>query len=155
MMLALLLFAVGDTCTPCHDAQIADFKSHKHASIGVVCSVCHGESVKHRNSNGESAPDRVAAPNEVPALCGACHTGQLKDYTPSKHGALVLSLSKTRAANCNTCHGVHALKTAVQTMVQCNRCHASTPESCKQPPKTSAKIACVGCHAKHTLVAAK
>ena len=147
MIWALLLLAAPETCSPCHDARIAEFKTHKHASAGLACVVCHGASEKHRNSNGESAPDRVAGPEEVPALCGACHASQNKDYAATKHGKLVLSMAKTRAANCNTCHGVHALKTAAQRMVQCNRCHASTPAACKQQ--------CMACHGKHSLVAAK
>ena len=146
----MLLFA-AEPCAPCHGEQIADFQSHRHAASGLACAVCHGLSEKHRNSNGESAPDRVAAPNEVPALCGTCHSNQLKEYSGSKHGALVLAVSKTRAANCNTCHGVHALKTANQMLVQCGRCHAATPEACQKDPPVAAKIACMGCHAKHTL----
>ena len=149
-LIALLLLA-AEPCAPCHSEQIGDFQSHKHSSKGLSCAVCHGAAEKHRNSNGESPPDRVAAPNEVPALCGSCHAGELKDYTASKHGALVLALSKTKAANCNTCHGVHGLKTANQMLVQCNRCHAALPESCKKDPPVAAGIACMGCHARHTL----
>jgi hypothetical protein len=143
---------VGKLCASCHTEHVADLQSHKHAAKGISCEVCHGESKPHRNAVGATAPDRVASPSEVPALCGSCHPGQKKAYEPSAHGKLVLADSKTRAAQCATCHGVHAPRNAVAMKRQCDRCHAELPAACKQPVTVAQdKLACASCHDPHTL----
>ncbi|MGH9720483.1 MAG: cytochrome c3 family protein [Bryobacteraceae bacterium] len=143
---------VHELCAPCHAEQVADFYSHTHFQKGLSCDVCHGASVKHRTSTGAVAPDRVAAPDEAPALCGACHTAQGKEYSASQHGKLVLARSKTRAANCATCHGVHNARAARAMLQQCQKCHATLPAS---HPALTAGSTCFGCHSKHTLAAKK
>lgn len=155
-LLTLLLLAAlagaQQPCAPCHSEQIEEVASHKHGSKGVACAVCHGASQKHREAVGAAPPDQVAAPNEVPALCGTCHAGQRKVYSESKHGKLVLALSKTRAANCATCHGVHSARWAAAMERQCARCHAELPASCKaKPARVNARLSCGGCHNPHSL----
>ncbi|MCZ2152192.1 MAG: hypothetical protein LC126_30995 [Bryobacterales bacterium] len=159
-MIGLLLLIIsslsaqetGRLCAPCHAEYVADLKTHKHFAKGIGCEVCHGSSQQHRNAAGATAPDRVAAPDEVPALCGGCHTAQRKEYEPSKHGVLVLARSKTRAANCGTCHGVHSPRTAAAMERQCARCHASLPDACRKPVTVaSGRLRCAVCHAPHTL----
>lgn len=140
-----------DVCAPCHATQVGEFAMHRHAAKGLSCDACHGASVAHVKAGGAAAPDRVAGPAEVPALCGACHLAQSKDYQPSKHGALIAARSKTRSAHCGTCHGSHAPRAAAAVEVQCRRCHATLPAACSEPPTAAAKVACAGCHHKHTL----
>ena len=155
LLLALPLLAqkTQEFCAPCHSEQVADFETHKHFQKGLSCDACHGPSVKHGASTGAVSPDRVAAPDEVPALCGGCHAGQQKEFLASKHGALVMARSKVKAANCATCHGVHNLRTASQTLQQCQKCHPALPAS---HPAAAATAACMSCHDRHTLrVAAK
>jgi len=145
---------VGKLCQSCHADYVADVKSHVHGAKGISCEACHGASSQHRNSVGASSPDRIAAPDEVPALCGTCHQEQRKLYTASAHGKLVLASSKTRAANCGTCHGVHAKRNATAMKRQCDRCHTSLPSACAaKPPVATAegKLSCSGCHNPHTL----
>lgn len=160
MILALLLAGllpaaaqeVGKLCASCHTEHVEDLKSHKHAAKNISCEVCHGESQPHRNAVGATSPDRVAAPGEVPALCGSCHATQLKVYSASKHGKVVLAQGRTRAAQCSTCHGAHAPRTAVSMKRQCDRCHAELPAACKQPVTVAAgKLGCASCHDPHTL----
>lgn len=142
------------SCAPCHNEQIADFQSHKHSQKGLQCSVCHGTSQKHRESTGNVPPDRVAAPDEVAALCGTCHQQEKTEFLQSKHQAAMVS-RKARSANCNTCHGHHALRAWKATEAGCNRCHTELPAACKRPAATSsAKVSCMNCHARHTLVTA-
>ena len=141
-----------DVCKACHEEHVTQFQSHKHAKNNLSCDACHGESVQHREANGAVAVDKVAAPHEVPALCGGCHTAQLKDYAGSKHGKLVMAKAEKKAANCGICHGVHSLRTAKQTMLQCNRCHATFPDA---HPKFAADTLCWTCHQPHTLVVKK
>ncbi|MBI3470392.1 MAG: hypothetical protein HY013_03440 [Candidatus Solibacter usitatus] len=151
---ALPLFAqkTHTLCAACHADQVAAFQTHKHFSKGLSCDACHGASTQHRNSTGAVAPDRVAAPEEVPALCGGCHAAEKSEYAASRHGQLVLAKSRTRAAHCGTCHGVHNLRTAVQMRQQCNKCHATLAES---HPRVAAEASCFTCHAKHTLKGAR
>ncbi|MBL8231185.1 MAG: cytochrome c3 family protein [Bryobacterales bacterium] len=142
---------VGKQCLPCHSEHVEDVRAHKHAAKQVGCEVCHGPSQTHRDAVGATAPDRVAAPDEVPALCGSCHTEAREEYVESKHGKLVLARAKTRAANCGTCHGVHAVRDAAAMKRQCDRCHAALPTSCKQGSPAAGKLICSTCHAPHTL----
>ena len=82
-------------CAPCHAEQVGDFQTHPHFAKGLSCDACHGQSVKHRTSTGAASPDRVAAPDEVPALCGTCHPAQKKEYLTTKHATLVMSHSSS------------------------------------------------------------
>ncbi len=143
---------VGRNCLPCHNEQVEDVRAHKHGAAGVACEVCHGASQKHRDAIGAAAPDKVAGPDDVPALCGGCHVQQGKDYGASKHGKIVSAKTEKRAANCATCHGVHAARNAVAMKRQCDRCHASLPEACSRGSAAAAgKLACASCHPPHTL----
>ena len=147
LWLALAMAAYGaEPCAPCHNEQIADVGAHKHGAKSVTCAVCHGASEKHRNATGAAPPDRVAAPDEVPALCGTCHVEQKSAYLTSKHARLVMERAKVRSANCVTCHGVHAMQRAE---ARCARCHTSLPALCK------AGTSCSTCHAKHSMTAKK
>lgn len=141
-----------ELCGACHTEPASDFQSHPHFAKGLSCDACHGSSAAHREAAGNKPPDRVAGPSDQPQLCGACHTGQRKDYESGKHGKLVLARAVPRAAACTTCHGTHLARKAAM-LSQCNRCHATLPESCKRSPRVAAKLACAGCHNPHTLVA--
>ena len=149
MWLFALLLAqpAHELCSACHATQVEDFKTHAHFAKNLSCDACHGPSVKHRTTTGNAPPDRVAAPDEVPALCGACHTSQLKEYSSSRHAKLVAERSKVRSANCATCHGVHSARKTAQILVQCARCHSSLPATCNR------QAGCVSCHQKHTMAA--
>lgn len=145
-----------ELCAVCHHQQSKEFLTHPHFRKGVTCNACHGDSVKHRLSEGHAEPDKVAAPAEIPALCGACHTGKgpktiLAQYSASKHGRLVLEQSKVRAPHCGTCHGVHSRREAKGIDAQCKRCHTTLADA---HPKTAASVACASCHNPHTLVVA-
>ncbi len=148
VLLALPAYAqtVHQLCGNCHSEQVEDLRKHKHFAKGLSCDACHGPSVQHREANGASPPDRVAAADQQPALCGACHPGPAKHYSASKHGRLVLAHSEKKAPSCTICHGVHSLRTPAQMKMQCNRCHAQL-----QPghPKFAAQTLCVSCHPGH------
>jgi len=157
-LLALILTAgtfaqekAQELCAPCHTGPSEDFDKHPHKAKDVSCDACHGMSEGHRNSQGMTAPDKVAGPKEVPAMCGACHPSQLTAFQTSKHFA-VLQNDPRRTATCAICHGNHALRPAAATQAQCERCHAKRPDACKQPPaKATAKVLCANCHVPHTL----
>ncbi len=157
LLVAASLFSaetLHEVCSVCHSELVEQFTTHTHFRKGMSCDACHGPSVAHRTATGGVAPDRISAPDEVPALCGSCHPAQRKEFTGSKHGLLVLGRSRTKAANCTTCHGVHNSRTAVQTEAQCQKCHESLPAPCKgAPARKAAGVSCVNCHSRHTLTA--
>jgi hypothetical protein len=167
--LSLLFVAVGtraqqpvhELCRPCHTETTADFVSHPHAKNGLSCDTCHGESVRHRESAGGADPDRIAAPDQVPALCGGCHdravenaggasTTLLGQYQASKHGVFVAERSKVRAPHCATCHGEHGLRSARAMQLSCARCHQNLPQACSAaPPSSGSAVICANCHQPH------
>ena len=139
-------------CAACHEESVNDFKTHKHATSGIDCGICHGPSEKHRASVGNVPPDQVAAPAEVSKLCGNCHLAEKRQYESSAHSRVYLSGKKVRTANCNTCHGHHALRPWAQQAAGCQRCHTTLPASCKEKPlSVNVRAACMSCHSRHTL----
>ena len=153
MKLAVLLLALAATasaqkahelCAACHASQAEEFDTHPHKAKDISCDACHGPSVKHREAQGQTPPDRIAGPLEVPALCGACHTTQFAAYKPSKHyEALIARVAGKRAPNCVTCHSTHAPRAVPAIEVQCKRCHEALPASCKP-------AGCATCHNPHS-----
>ncbi len=145
-----------ELCGVCHSEEAKDFLTHPHFQKGLECNVCHGDSTKHREAEGHTEPDKVAAPAEIPALCGACHTGKgpksiVAEYSGSTHGKFVLQPSKVRAPHCGTCHGVHARREGKAIETQCRRCHTTLPTSCSGKPPRQAAVSCAACHNPHTL----
>jgi len=152
---------VHELCKPCHSEITADFLNHPHAKAALSCDTCHGESVRHRESGGGTDPDRVAAPDQVPALCGTCHDHPvshaaasaatlLRQYQSSKHGVFVAERSKVRAPHCATCHGEHGLRAARAIQLSCTRCHQQLPRACSgEPPSQASAVRCANCHAPH------
>ena len=133
---------VHTLCQPCHSEQVQDFLKHPHAAKALSCDACHGTSVKHRDAAGGAPPDKVAGPQEVPALCGGCHPAQKPQFDKSQHAKVLAAAGRVRAPGCGTCHGVHGQSTPAQIEVRCTRCHTPLPATCK--PR------CSDCHDVHT-----
>lgn len=149
-----------EVCGACHSEPASDFQAHPHFSKGLQCDACHGSSKPHREATGHKPPDQVAGPAEQPAVCGACHTAQRKQYESSRHGQLVAARSEKKAAACTTCHGTHSLRAPAAIRAQCNRCHAAAqlPAPCRKDPPpadaaAAARVACMSCHDRHALTA--
>lgn len=141
-------------CGACHTQPADDFEKHPHSQKGVSCDTCHGKSQNHIDTAGNTAPEKVAGPADQPALCGACHIAQRKDYETSKHAQLVMARSAKRAPACTTCHGTHMVRSATAMVQQCKRCHPQLPAACSNSPTvTTAKVSCANCHDKHKMVA--
>jgi hypothetical protein len=152
---------VHELCQPCHSEITTDFLSHPHAKASLSCDTCHGESVRHRESEGGTDPDRVAAPDQVPALCGTCHDHPVPDaagpaktllsqYQASKHGVFVAERSKVRAPQCSTCHGAHGPRPARAIQLSCSRCHQQLPQACSSEPAAQVSaVRCANCHTRH------
>ncbi len=170
LLLAALAQAqpVHELCRECHTEVAEDFLTHPHLQQGLSCDACHGESVRHRESEGGVEPDRIAGPSEVVALCGTCHDrpakGEtdaaksiLKQYLASKHGAPPAEQSEQWAPNCETCHSAHRVRPLRAMQVRCERCHEQLPKACSAAPPAgaAADLRCAGCHAPHLFAISK
>jgi len=115
---------VAGTCAKCHGEIARQFNESVHGEAlkaGVRdapdCTNCHGEHLILEPSNPASA---LNAANISTQTCGRCHSDtrlarlydlpadRLPSYADSFHGLAVREGTLT-AANCASCHGVHAI----------------------------------------------
>jgi cytochrome b subunit of formate dehydrogenase/DnaJ-class molecular chaperone len=115
---------VAATCARCHNEIARQFNESVHGEAlraGVRdapdCTNCHGEHLILEPSNPASA---LNAANISTQTCGRCHADtrmarlydlpadRLPSYADSFHGLAVREGTLT-AANCASCHGVHAI----------------------------------------------
>jgi len=119
-------------CIQCHSKipgkysqPVVLWRGSIHAESGVSCNDCHGGDPKDAANAMSPARGFLGAPKEpaVPAFCGRCHVGVLKDYQASAHGRMLGKGGPT----CVTCHGSHkVLKTSLELINEkdCSRCHS-------------------------------
>jgi hypothetical protein len=81
------LLPAGDTCATCHKAVYDQWKDSPHATNGVECTVCHGET---------TAPDFAGTPGL--STCDACHGDQV---------AQLKSDPFMKGKTCVSCHQAH------------------------------------------------
>ena len=119
-------------CIQCHgtlpdklSAAVSLWRKSIHAQNGISCNSCHGGDPK--NAAEAMSPTRgfLGAPKEVdvPAFCGRCHPGVMKDYLASAHGRALGMGGPT----CVTCHGNHDVLQASLELINeksCSRCHS-------------------------------
>ncbi|HEY3490092.1 MAG TPA: hypothetical protein VGK27_08240 [Candidatus Deferrimicrobiaceae bacterium] len=120
-------------CIQCHSRQagkigepVGLWRQSVHAENGIACNGCHGGDPKGADAESAMSPARgfLGAPKEtdIPAFCGKCHVGVLKDYLASAHGQALGSGGPT----CVTCHGNHKVLRASLDLINekdCSRCH--------------------------------
>lgn len=144
---------VADTCAQCHQEIGREYKESVHGvavKAGVrdapVCTDCHGEHLIFEPSNPSSP---VNAANVSSQTCGRCHSDarlaqrydlpadRVPSYADSYHG-LALEGGKLTAANCASCHGVHAIYrsndprstiNAANLPKTCGQCHKGVSEA--------------------------
>jgi hypothetical protein len=119
-------------CLQCHSGlpekysqPVKLWRGSVQAESGVTCHSCHGGDPN--DMANAMSPERgfLGVPKEknVPAFCGRCHIGVLKDYMASAHG---MALGKN-GPTCVTCHGSHAVLRASLDLINeksCTRCHS-------------------------------
>ena len=143
---------VAQTCSQCHKEIARQFNESVHGEAlkaGVrdapECTVCHGEHLILEPSNPTSA---LNAANISAQTCGRCHADtrlarmydlpadRVPSYADSYHGLAVREGTLT-AANCASCHGVHAILrssdsrstvNAANLRKTCGQCHQGIGE---------------------------
>jgi len=124
--------AADIVCIQCHGRLPGKFgepvrlwRGSIHAENGVACDSCHGGDPK--DSANAMSPGRgflgVPKEKDIPAFCGRCHVGVLKDYLTSLHGKALGRGGPT----CVTCHGNHRVVKATLELINeksCSRCHS-------------------------------
>ena len=119
-------------CIQCHStlpdqlgAPVALWRKSIHAENGISCNGCHGGDPKNAADAMDRAHGFLGAPKEVeiPAFCGRCHPGVMKDYLASAHGKALGKGGPT----CFTCHSNHQVLKASLDLINektCTRCHS-------------------------------
>jgi hypothetical protein len=118
-------------CIQCHaalpdklGAPVNLWRKSIHAENGISCNSCHGGDPKNAADAMSPARGFLGAPKEtaIPAFCGRCHPGVMKDYLASAHGRALGKGGPT----CVTCHGNHQVLKASLALINeqtCTRCH--------------------------------
>lgn len=118
-------------CITCHSTlqgkyaePVRLWRGSIHDDNGIACNSCHGGDP--RDARMAMSPERgfIGVPREVdiPAFCGRCHVGVLKEFLGSRHGKAVGRGGPT----CVTCHGNHkVVKASLELFSEglCGRCH--------------------------------
>ena len=81
------LIPAGNTCATCHKAIYDQWKASPHATNGVECTVCHGET---------TAQDFAGTP--AISTCDSCHSDQV---------AQLKSDAFMKGKTCVSCHQAH------------------------------------------------
>jgi predicted CXXCH cytochrome family protein len=108
-----------------------------HSVHGTLsCTSCHTTITEVPHKNAPMTPSQWR--QQIPKLCGGCHTTALKDYLSSVHGKQVAQRSNINAAVCTDCHTAHAVAqpklpaTRIAITKACGGCHASALASYKE-----------------------
>lgn len=126
------LHAEEIVCITCHSAlpgkygePVKLWQGSIHAENGIACNACHGGDPKDAANAMNKDRGFLGAPayTDVPAFCGRCHVGVLKDYLDSGHGRALA----TGGPNCVICHSNHHIVKASLDLINeksCSRCHS-------------------------------
>jgi hydroxylamine dehydrogenase len=135
------------TCLECHEKaetnMVEAWRQSMHAEAGVGCAECHGED----HSAIFAVKGQVSA-----AVCGKCHSEQVKQFDESLHAAAMdllvddpkfKRLSPAMAEmGCVSCHQVGA-RSYDGNRGKCNVCHSGHSFSSQEARRPEA---CAMCH---------
>jgi hypothetical protein len=128
----LALEPVEIVCIQCHSGlpekyslPVKLWRGSIHAENGITCNGCHGGDPKDAANAMNPLRGFLGVPKApaIPAFCGRCHVGVMKDYLASAHGRALGNGGPT----CVTCHGNHqVLKASLELINEksCSRCHS-------------------------------
>jgi predicted CXXCH cytochrome family protein len=117
----------SETMKPEFRAAVDAWNTSWHAQHGISCEHCHGGDPKDAalSMTRERGFLGTPRPADVPAFCGKCHVGILKNFLESGHGRSLKAGKK--APNCSTCHGAHGTQKASIDIISeqlCTKCHS-------------------------------
>jgi cytochrome b subunit of formate dehydrogenase len=139
------------------------FADSMHGAL--QCTACHTTITEVPHNNPPLTPAQWR--QQIPTLCGSCHTTALDDYLNSVHGKQVMRGSNVNAAVCTDCHTAHAVTdpqlaaTRIVITKDCGGCHTEALASYTETYHGQvfalgyADIAtCSDCHRGHAILTA-
>ncbi len=130
--------------------------------VSANCANCHGTHDIRRKTDPVSSVFRT----NVPATCGSCHAGILRDYSESSHFQAVTA-GVAKAPVCSDCHTAHAItqvqgaQSVNQLISQCSGCHekeySTYRDSFHGKVTTLGDLSvaqCASCHGAHRVLPA-
>ncbi|MFA6564397.1 MAG: cytochrome c3 family protein [Verrucomicrobiia bacterium] len=154
-----------ETCQPCHEKEVRDFKFAAHARVAIPdgkgkregqgCESCHGPGSLHVEAGGERGKF-IINPTKNPEACFQCHLDKQAEFSLPYHHPV-----KEGRMNCTTCHNPHGhdIKLGKGQVVgrlneNCSQCHREQTR-----PHVFAHAAlregCTTCHAVHGSINSK
>ena len=127
-----------ETCAPCHEKEVRDFKLAAHARVTIAdskdekrgkregqgCESCHGPGSLHVEAGGERGKF-IINPSKNPEACFQCHLDKHAEFNLQYHHPV--REGKMTCINCHNPHG-HDLKLAKGKHIgrmneNCTQCH--------------------------------
>lgn len=152
-----------DTCAPCHEKEVRDFKLSAHARVTIAndkvegqgCEGCHGPGSLHVEAGGERGKF-ILNPSKNPETCYQCHLDkQAEFHLPYHHPVPEGRMS------CTTCHDPHGSdikkgRNLVMARVNdtCAQCHREQTRPHVYEHE-ALREGCVTCHKVHGSINAK
>lgn len=132
LSLAIPCAARGEiVCLQCHGAQtgrggipVKQWRNSVHDENGISCNDCHGGDPTDAVNAMNPARGFLGVPKEtaIPAFCGRCHIGIMKDYLQSAHGK-ALGKGGPTCVTCHHAHDIHKVTLDLINQTNCSRCH--------------------------------
>jgi len=157
-----------ETCTKCHEDEVASYAQSVHGQKGNArgaadagqCSSCHGDATEHVKARGKAPMKnpgkKTMAAGESNGTCTACHKSD------SNRSHWEGSTHQQRDVTCSSCHSVHAAKDRVLAKITqpevCYSCHKQQRAEVNRPsrhPVQEGKVSCSDCHNVHGSVGPK
>lgn len=180
-------------CITCHAENRDAFEQGVHSERGIKCHDCHGGNPRADSLPGAHVGRFLGKPTKVQtvALCASCHadpdqmrpyglpSGEMAEFTTSRHGRLLLRGRDNNAPSCIDCHDAHLIRRPddarsdvypTNIPATCGRCHAdkalmapyriptdqvelfeqSAHGRALLEQKDFAAPSCIGCHGSHS-----
>jgi cytochrome c553 len=121
--------SAANNCALCHQKQadqaVALYSKSAHANSGFKCEACHGGDPNAADKAMAHAVKFVGKPsaNETLAMCGSCHTTELRTFKTSLHFPDPASAPRM---TCVECHGAHTVGSPSRNFsfaLYCAGCH--------------------------------
>lgn len=153
---------IGDVATLYDDSIHGKALEKSGLVVAPSCVDCHGS---HEILRKADAGSPVHA-SKVPATCGKCHEGILRQYDTGVHAA-ALKAGHPDAPQCASCHSAHTIKRTdtdawrLNVTNECGTCHAKVVDSFRRTFHGKVNqlgfgkiAACADCHGAHDVLPA-